>query len=109
MSRLALRGYMPVFASRDELIVVFHSWNQYHDPKDVLLSFEKSLTRLCLDYGMFGGNIFHRRIDAETHILVDLFLMHWPLAFKRTPDYQELKDSSGKVDLTYSFTTASCL
>ena len=28
---------------------------------------------------------------------VDLYLMHWPLAFKRTEDFQELKGPDGKV------------
>jgi len=28
---------------------------------------------------------------------VDLYLMHWPLAFKRTEDYQELTGEDGKV------------
>lgn len=44
-------------------------WNEHHDPADVGLALRNTLSNLGLDY-------------------LDLFLMHWPFAFKRVhPDH----------------------
>ncbi|KAI9476219.1 MAG: NADP-dependent oxidoreductase domain-containing protein [Benjaminiella poitrasii] len=47
---------------RSEIFVTTKLWNTFHRPEDVEKGFEKSLSNLGLDY-------------------IDLYLMHWPLAF----------------------------
>lgn len=48
---------------RNELFVTTKLWNHQHDPKDVPKAIDQSLKDLKMDY-------------------VDLFLMHWPVAWK---------------------------
>ncbi|KAI1319834.1 hypothetical protein EDD11_002828 [Mortierella claussenii] len=48
---------------REELFITTKLWNSSHRPKDVLPALQASLDNLGLDY-------------------VDLYLMHWPIAFK---------------------------
>ena len=50
--------------SRDELWVTSKLWNGFHDPADVIPAIKASLQALKLDY-------------------LDLYLMHWPIAFAR--------------------------
>lgn len=52
---------------RSQLFVTTKLWNNDHHPDDVAKSLQKSLDELGLDY-------------------VDLFLMHWPVAWKRGDD-----------------------
>ena len=52
---------------RSQLFVTTKLWNNFHHPDDVGKSLQKSLDELGLDY-------------------VDLFLMHWPVAWKRGDD-----------------------
>ncbi|RPA86308.1 aldehyde reductase 1 [Ascobolus immersus RN42] len=56
---------------REEIFVTTKLWNQMHAPEDVAVALNGSLKELGLEY-------------------VDLFLMHWPVAFKRTEDYKPL-------------------
>lgn len=50
--------------SRDALWVTSKLWNSFHRPEDVILALKRSLTALRLDY-------------------LDLYLMHWPIAFAK--------------------------
>ncbi|KAJ5884787.1 hypothetical protein N7495_009297 [Penicillium taxi] len=52
---------------RSEIFVTSKLWNNRHHPDDVRLALEETLSNLGLEY-------------------LDLFLMHWPVAFKRGDD-----------------------
>jgi alcohol dehydrogenase (NADP+) len=51
--------------TREELFVTSKLWNSFHDPADVEPGCRESLAKLGLDY-------------------VDLYLMHWPMAYPRS-------------------------
>ncbi|XP_008417016.1 aldo-keto reductase family 1 member A1-A isoform X2 [Poecilia reticulata] len=62
---LALRVGPGKALRRDEVFVTSKLWNTKHDPEDVEEACRSSLTHLGLSY-------------------LDLYLMHWPMAFKDT-------------------------
>ncbi|KAF2150215.1 Aldo/keto reductase [Myriangium duriaei CBS 260.36] len=62
---------------REDIVLTTKFWNHHHEPADVARSLDESLKRLGLDY-------------------VDLYLMHWPIAFKRTESDEVMRDSNGK-------------
>ncbi|EIM90686.1 Aldo/keto reductase [Stereum hirsutum FP-91666 SS1] len=62
---------------REELFITTKLWNNSHAPKDVEPALDASLKDLRVDY-------------------VDLYLMHWPSAFK-SGDSLMPKDSNGKM------------
>ncbi|KAF8939172.1 hypothetical protein BGZ47_008280 [Haplosporangium gracile] len=62
---------------REQLFITTKLWNNSHRPEDVLPALEASLKNLGLEY-------------------VDLYLMHWPIAFKSGPT-AVAKDDAGKV------------
>lgn len=61
---------------RDQLFITTKLWNNKHHPDDVAQALQDSLNDLDLEY-------------------VDLFLMHWPVAFKRGTE-KFPKNESGK-------------
>ncbi|PVH77482.1 aldo/keto reductase-like protein [Cadophora sp. DSE1049] len=71
------RGIANSGVSREKVFVCTKFWQQYHNPEDVEKSLNESLTRLNLEY-------------------VDLYLMHWPLAFKKTDNYEVQTHADGK-------------
>ncbi|CAF4295338.1 unnamed protein product, partial [Adineta steineri] len=54
---------------REDLFITTKLWNQHHVPEDVEWAIHESLKKLRLDY-------------------VDLYLMHWPVAFKKMNENQ---------------------
>ncbi|KAH6990068.1 aldo/keto reductase family protein [Ilyonectria destructans] len=62
---------------REELFICTKFWQQYHRPEDVVKSLDDSLGRMGLSY-------------------VDLYLMHWPLAFERTDEFEVQLGANGK-------------
>ncbi|CAF0774426.1 unnamed protein product [Adineta ricciae] len=52
---------------REDLFITTKLWNQHHEPQDVEWAVRDSLKKLRLDY-------------------IDLYLIHWPVAFKNIPD-----------------------
>lgn len=58
---------------RSELFITTKLWNNAHDPKDVEPALDASLKDLGTEY-------------------VDLYLMHWPSAFKPGPELMPKKD-----------------
>eukprot|EP00058_Branchiostoma_floridae_P013522 XP_002599010.1 hypothetical protein BRAFLDRAFT_122465 [Branchiostoma floridae] len=64
---------------REDMFITSKIWNVFHHPDDVEEAVKKSLTSLGLDY-------------------LDLYLIHWPMAYKRFKDGGEMfpKDADGK-------------
>ena len=78
---------------RNEIFVTTKLWNNKHHPDDVGPALQDSLNDLGLDY-------------------IDLFLMHWPVAFKRgdemfpkDKDGNTLTDDIDYVDVSCTDTT----
>ncbi|KAI9288953.1 NADP-dependent oxidoreductase domain-containing protein [Umbelopsis sp. AD052] len=65
---------------RQSLFVTTKLWNNAHSPQDVEQALERSLKNLQLEY-------------------LDLYLMHWPVAFK-SGSSPVPKDAEGKVELS---------
>jgi len=57
-------------------------------------SLDESLARLNLEYGMASISSIGTIPLIQT---VDLYLMHWPLAFQKSDDYEVLTHADGKV------------
>jgi len=64
---------------RDELFITTKLWNNSHSPKDVEPALDASLKDLGMDY-------------------VDLFLIHWPVAFKSGDNMFPKKDGKVEID-----------
>ena len=59
--------------ARKDIFITTKLWNTKHEPQDVEAALDQSLADLCLDY-------------------VDLFLMHWPVAFAPGSKFFPLDD-----------------
>ncbi|ODA77191.1 hypothetical protein RJ55_06818 [Drechmeria coniospora] len=69
--------------SREQLFVTTKLWNNSHHPDDVSTALQASLDDLGLDY-------------------VDLFLMHWPVAWKRGEEFfPREKGKMAVVDISF--------
>jgi alcohol dehydrogenase (NADP+) len=76
---------------RQEIFVTSKLWNSYHQPQDVETNCQKTLTSLGIDY-------------------LDLYLMHWPLAFRPDKMMAEGKEDLIPLsDLPLSITFAAML
>ncbi|KAH9907806.1 NADP-dependent oxidoreductase domain-containing protein [Xylariomycetidae sp. FL2044] len=73
---------------REDIFVVTKLENVYHAPEDVEVNLDISLKNLGLDY-------------------VDLFIMHFPYAYKKTANYGTQRDERGRpaidIELSRSF------
>ncbi len=67
---------------RDEIFITAKLWNTQHHPEDVEAACRKSLKALGLDY-------------------IDLYLIHWPVAFKRCETYFPKK--ADNIAMEYDF------
>ncbi len=65
--------------SRDQLFITTKLWNDSHHPDDVLPALKTSLKKLKLDY-------------------VDLYLIHWPVAFKSGVPFPQSEDDYVPLD-----------
>jgi len=71
--------------SRADIFICTKVWNHLHAPADVQWSLESSLKALRVDY-------------------VDLFLVHWPIAAERNPDYTPKLGPDGKYLIDHALT-----
>ncbi|KAI8371892.1 NADP-dependent oxidoreductase domain-containing protein [Blakeslea trispora] len=66
---------------REEIFVTTKLWNNFHEPQHVVPVCERSLKNLDVDY-------------------IDLYLMHWPLAWPfHGYEFEDLKDSDTVIDV----------
>jgi len=67
---------------RKDLFITSKLWNTFHQPEDVEPAFSTSLKNLGLDY-------------------LDLYLIHWPIGFKKPEDITVNMPKDAKGDLIY--------
>ncbi|OIW35204.1 hypothetical protein CONLIGDRAFT_639504 [Coniochaeta ligniaria NRRL 30616] len=75
-------------------------WQQYHHPEDVVKSLEESpgAHEAQLRWELYLACLRDLESSTQTNPpVVDLYLMHCPLAFKRTENYEILTGPDGKV------------
>lgn len=70
---------------REDVFVCTKVWNHLHEPEDVKWSLQNSLSKLRLDH-------------------VDLFLVHWPIAAEKNPDYSVKIGPDGKYVINKALT-----
>lgn len=83
----ALRDFLSAnpSVSRADIFLCTKVWNHLHAPADVAWSLQSSLRALGVDY-------------------VDLFLVHWPIAAERTPDYTPKLGPDGRYVIDHALT-----
>ncbi|KAJ3215311.1 hypothetical protein HDU67_000588 [Dinochytrium kinnereticum] len=74
----ALRGIFASGIPRSSLFITSKLWNTFHRPEDVARAIDITLSDLGLQS-------------------LDLYLVHWPLAFKNRGDGNSEKDAAGKT------------
>jgi len=70
---------------RKDLFICTKVWNHLHEPADVEWSLRNSLEKLQTPY-------------------IDLYLVHWPIASERNPDYTVKIGSDGKYIINHELT-----
>jgi len=68
---------------REDLFITTKLWNTYHLAENVQAGLDESLKDLQLDY-------------------IDLYLIHWPTAFKLHADKSKFPDNNGEMDFDQS-------
>lgn len=70
---------------REDVFICTKVWNHLHDPEDVKWSFQNSCEKLKVDF-------------------IDLFLVHWPIAAEKNPDYSVKIGADGKYVINKELT-----
>ncbi|KAG8220457.1 NADP-dependent oxidoreductase domain-containing protein [Butyriboletus roseoflavus] len=76
----ALKKVIPSVVSREELFITSKLWNSSHQPHLVEAALDETLEQLGLDY-------------------LDLYLVHWPVAFAPGKGLSPVNQSTGEVEL----------
>lgn len=69
---------------REDIFITSKLWNNKHDPKDVEPALDETLAELGLDYlDVRTVNSYIRTLTVNllTNLLLQLYLIHWPVAF----------------------------
>ncbi|KAF9237882.1 NADP-dependent oxidoreductase domain-containing protein [Melanogaster broomeanus] len=78
--RRALKKVIPSVVSREELFITSKLWNTSHQPQIVEAELDETLNQLGLSY-------------------LDLYLVHWPVAFVSGNDLSPVKSDGSEVEL----------
>ncbi|KAI0029939.1 Aldo keto reductase [Vararia minispora EC-137] len=83
----ALRRVVPSIVKREELFITSKLWNNAHHPDDVERALDETLEQLGLEY-------------------LDLYLIHWPVAFRPGAELVPLRTDIRAADIAYDLPLA---